>query len=190
MMCRLAEQKSIYEVLNIVDQISKSENAQLLIIGNPADINVAQKVDDSYYSRLENVFIHRTFAQPKLQHRVLAASDAILQPSKWGPCGYTQLEGMVYGAVPIVTNIGGHRNTVVPFNSENLSGYGITIEKPTSELILKSIQRAAELFQDKGMWKVAVMNAVNEDFTWSGKRDSVGNYISLYERIAEKRAQR
>lgn len=186
MMCRLAEQKSIYEVLDSINEINKIENIQLLVIGNPGNNKIAHKI--GHLDQYENVFVHGKFAHPRLQHRVLAASNAILQPSKWEPCGYTQLEGMVYGAIPIVTAVGGHRNTVVPFNPENLSGYGIIVENPTSKSIRESIQKAGKLFQNKELWKVAVMNAVNEDFTWSGKRDSVGKYLKVYEQAAQTRA--
>lgn len=182
MMCRLAEQKSIYEVLE-TSKALKELDLQLLIVGEPASPMVRTTI--SNYHNSENFFIHESFVGPQLQHRILAASDAILQASKWEPCGYTQLEGMAYGAIPIVTNVGGHKDTVKSFDGEN--GYGFLIDEPTTPKILEAMKSAVDLFKNKEKWKIAVMNAVNEDFSWDGKGDSVGKYLELYEQVIAKR---
>ena len=181
MMCRLAEQKSIQEVIEASERINQQEGVQLLIVGEPANHYIRNLI----YRRINqnNVFVHSSFADPELQHKILAASDAILQPSKWEPCGYTQLEGMAYGAIPIVTAVGGHKDTVISIDEDN--GYGIFIGEPTTDAIFKGIEDAVTLFKNEEGWKKAVMNAVRADFTWSGPRDSVGKYIRLYEEAAK-----
>jgi starch synthase len=185
MLCRLTEQKSIETVLGIAEKVNELGNIQLLLVGEAENKQIRDKAMD-LANKYPRIFAHPYFANPDLQHRVLAASDAILQPSKWEPCGYTQLEGMVYGAIPIVTMVGGHKDTVVPYHDGK--GYGITIASPTQEEIFEAIQKFKDLFQNKDAKRKAIMNAVQADFTWCGPKDSVGKYIALYEKAATMHA--
>ena len=180
MLCRLTDQKSIREVIDIAERIGRTEDVQLLIVGEAENESIRRNALNLSMRHTSRVFWYPYFAGPDLQHRILAASDGILQASKWEPCGYTQLEGMAYGALPIVTQVGGHKDTVIPFSGEE--GYGIIIEKPMCEDILIGIGRFISLFQNENARRTAVMNAVNADFTWCGPNDSVGKYIKLYEK--------
>jgi len=183
MMGRLADQKGIDLVLSAAAGINGLHGLKLLVVGETQENRVRQLLSGKLGI---NITGSLDFAKPEDQHLILAGSDAILMPSRYEPCGYVQLEGMRYGAIPIVTHVGGLKDTVVPFDGNN--GYGVIIREATPEHITNALREALQIFQNKERWRIAVMNALKEDFAWDGPRNSVGKYVQLYERVKEQRA--
>jgi len=184
MLARLSDQKSISEVVEAAKEISKMGGPQLLLMGEPEN----WKVRNELYSLrgTPNVYVYDEFARPELQHRVLASSDAILQASKWEPFGYTQLEGMVYGALPIVTDVGGYKDTMVWFNGNDDTGYAFKVADTTPGAIVDAVRDAHRLYRNPDRWAKARGNAVKEDFTWLGPKKPAKTYRETYANLMKE----
>ncbi|MEK6983050.1 MAG: glycogen/starch synthase [Nanoarchaeota archaeon] len=186
MMGRLVEQKGIELVEKALDKINSMKGVYLLIAGEPG---YGQK---SHFEQLAknvsgNVRIHPSFVGPRLQHLVLAGSDAILMPSRYEPCGLVQMEAMRYGTLVVAHPVGGLKETVMQFDGKN--GNGILIKQLTTEGILKAISELHELHRNPA-WVNATMNAARENLAWDGPRKSVDKYIAAYERAVRKKAEK
>jgi starch synthase len=122
-----------------------------------------------------------------LSHRMQAGGDAILIPSRFEPCGLTQLYGLAYGCVPLVARTGGLADTIVDANLAALSAgvaTGIQFTGVTYAALAMAISRAVALFQQPDLWRAIQRNGMNADFSWtySGKA-----YADLYAQlVAEK----
>ncbi|MBQ9348415.1 MAG: glycosyltransferase, partial [Oscillibacter sp.] len=111
-------------------------------------------------------------------HMIYAASDALLVPSLFEPCGLTQLIAMRYGTVPIVRETGGLKDTVQPYNQFTGEGNGFTFDRYESGLLLDAINRAKTLyFTERDNWDKMVVRNLEKDVSWE---NSARLYRSLY----------
>ena len=111
-------------------------------------------------------------------HRIYAGADALLVPSRFEPCGLTQLTAMHYGTVPIVRETGGLKDTVEPYNLFNNQGNGFTFDRYDSGLLLDAINRAKTLyFEHRECWNEVVVRDMNKDVSWER---SANDYRNLY----------
>lgn len=181
---RMAKQKGIVEILGAVKALQEIPGIRLFIIGEPESAEIRQAAENVRKSSsiLSGCFY---FAKPEQQHIALAGSDAILLPSCYEPCGLVPLEGMRYGAVPITSRVDGLCDTMVPFDGEN--GYSIPVKQVTGKGIVRALNEASDLFKNKEKWRVAVRNALDADFSWSGVNDGVGKYLALYEKARQSK---
>jgi len=147
--------------------------------------------DDSYEKRLENIqksypgrFAIRTDTNPILFHKVIAGSDILLVPSRHEPCGLNQFYGFRYGAVPVVHNTGGMKETVRPLNSETMEGNGFVFNQYTTQAFLDAVDRACGFYKEPGIWGRIMKAGFEEDFSWE---NSARKYVALYQRAIEKR---
>ena len=119
-----------------------------------------------------------------LAHRIVAASDMFLVPSRFEPCGLTQMQAMRYGAVPIVHAVGGLRDTVADTGDERLmtgEGQGFRFEHPTAEGLMWATDRAiARWRHDRQGWARLVRAVMEQDLSW---RQPARAYLDLYERV-------
>jgi len=106
-----------------------------------------------------------------IARRVYASSDIFIIPSRFEPCGLTQMVAMRYGAVPVVRAIGGLKDTV----EEGSTGF--VFEKFTQPEFLNAIKRAKTAFNDKNVWEGIVENCIKADFSWD---KSAKEYVALY----------
>ncbi|MBS0640181.1 MAG: glycogen synthase GlgA [Proteobacteria bacterium] len=123
-----------------------------------------------------------------LAHLIQAGSDAILMPSRFEPCGLTQLCALRYGAIPIVGRVGGLADTVVDANEAALSAgvaTGIQFAPVTDGALTEALNRAAALWQDKATWTRMQRNALKQDVSW---RRSAQKYAELYRALEAERA--
>jgi starch synthase len=119
-----------------------------------------------------------------LSHLILAGSDSIIMPSRFEPCGLTQLYALRYGALPLVRRTGGLADTVVDANAATLadgSATGFTFDAETPETLLGAIQRATALFRDQATWRRTVRQAMTRDFSWAA---AAREYAALYRELA------
>lgn len=181
LMARLEEQKGIDVVMQAMGELTKIEGVYLLIIGETGNDQLRRQLCEMNGNTKGRPY----FAPPELQHLVLAGSDAILHPSRNEPCGLVVLEGMRYGALPIVTSVDGHADTVIPFDGQQ--GYGFMISELTPQGIVHAVTQARDTFSKGEPWRKALGNVLREDFSWNGPRDPVGKYIELYERVVAQK---
>jgi starch synthase len=115
-----------------------------------------------------------------LAHRIEGGADLMLVPSRYEPCGLTQLYSLRYGAVPIVRKTGGLADTVVPYRPDaRSSATGFSFEKTDPEVLLGVILLALEAYRDKEEWTALMVRGMKQDFSWER---SAKQYVDLYER--------
>ena len=111
-------------------------------------------------------------------HRIYAGADALLVPSRFEPCGLTQLNAMHYGTLPIVRETGGLKDTVEPYNTFSGEGNGFTFDRYESGLLLDAINRAKTLyFTNRYHWDEVVQRDMAKDVSWE---NSAKQYKDLY----------
>lgn len=112
----------------------------------------------------------------ELAHKIYAASDFFLVPSRFEPCGLTQMIAMKYGSLPIVHEVGGLKDTV----KNELNGF--TFKEFSSKIFLETLKRAYQVYKKEDEMEKIIKKAMNEDFSWE---NSAGKYLELYERSVE-----
>lgn len=122
-----------------------------------------------------------------LAHLIQAGADAFLVPSRFEPCGLTQLYALRYGAAPVVSRVGGLKDTVVDANEMALQAgvaTGFQFSPPTAEALDLALRRAQEIFRDKDTWRKLQLNGMSTDVSW---RHPAKRYATLYrEAIASR----
>ena len=119
-----------------------------------------------------------------LSHLIIGGSDSILVPSRFEPCGLTQLYGLRYGALPLVRRTGGLADTVVDANAVTLaegSATGFAFDEATPEGLLAALQRAVALYRDRASWQRTRRQAMTRDFSWEA---AARQYVALYREMA------
>ena len=115
---------------------------------------------------------------PALSQRMYAAADMFLMPSKFEPCGLSQIIAMRYGTLPIVRETGGLKDTVVPYNEFTGEGTGFSFTNFNGDEMGDAVFRAARLFWDnRDAWNQLVTQAMSQDFSWTRSADK---YLDLY----------
>ncbi len=107
-----------------------------------------------------------------------AGADLYLMPSKYEPCGLTQLYALKYGTIPIVRYTGGLADTITRINGND--GTGFVFKKYEVDDMMKEIKRALKLYQDKETWFKLMKNAMEQDFSWY---NSAKKYVELYKKL-------
>lgn len=117
--------------------------------------------------------------------RILAAADLLLMPSLFEPCGLTQLTAMRYGALPLVRETGGLRDTVVPYNPYTGDGNGFSFANYNAHDLLHALGWALSIYGNKPVWRTLVQNAMAGDYSWAR---SARRYRELYDQLVLKEA--
>ncbi len=118
-----------------------------------------------------------------LSHQIIAGGDLILVPSRFEPCGLTQLYGLKYGTLPLVRRTGGLADTVVDSHKEsieNRSATGFVFDYPDAPAFLEAAMRAISLWQKQKLWSSVRQNALAQDFGWAKVAEQ---YQNLYHEI-------
>ena len=119
----------------------------------------------------------------ELAHRVYAGSDMLLVPSRYEPCGLTQMYGLRYGAVPIVRATGGLDDTVDEVDPSTGKGTGFKFAEASAAGLMAAVRRASAAYGRKSVWSGIVREGMTRDFSWPR---SAGRYLALYEAVAPK----
>ncbi len=125
-----------------------------------------------------------------LSHRVQAGSDAIIVPSRFEPCGLTQLYGLRYGTLPVVARVGGLADTVIDANEAALRdgvATGFQFSPVDADQLVVALERACDLFADTPAWQRVVKRAMTRNLGWSA---AAGAYLDLYQRLLTSRRSR
>jgi starch synthase len=123
-----------------------------------------------------------------LSHLIMAGADVILLPSRFEPCGLTQLYALRYGALPLVRRTGGLADTVVDANAVTLaegSATGFAFDEESSEALLETAGRAVALYADRASWQRVMRQAMTRDFSWDA---AARQYKALYTRLTARSA--
>ncbi len=120
----------------------------------------------------------------KLSRRIYAAADCLLVPSRYEPCGLTQMIALRYGALPIVRHTGGLADTVIDLQQNPNTGNGFGVNDATPDALLEAIDRVLELYPQRNRWLSVVKKGMNIDFSWEG---SARRYEELYRLALKKR---
>lgn len=175
MITRLTEQKGMDLVMRVIEDIL-ARDVQLVVLGT-GDWRYETKLRDieSRYPQKMKALI--TFSAD-LANKIYASADMFLMPSKFEPCGLSQMIAMRYGTIPIVRETGGLRDTVIPYDGEK--GTGFTFYSYNAYDMLGAIDRAISEYKVKESWAKLMKNAMSADFSW---KKSAKEYVKIYEKI-------
>lgn len=177
---RLTEQKGLHLVLAVLDELI-ARGGQLVVLG-------------AGDATLEAAFVQRSRAHPAsiavrigydetYAHQIFAATDVTLVPSRFEPCGLTQMYGLKYGSLPLVHRVGGLADTVVDCSLEDLAdgtANGFVFNRFDAQDLLRAVARAFALYADAGLWRQVSARAMRQKLGWSR---AAQDYLALYRRL-------
>lgn len=177
MVTRLTEQKGMDLVGAVIDEIMRAD-IQMVVLGTGdwRYENMVSRVESQYPNKFRAILQFSS----DLASKLYAASDLFLMPSKFEPCGLSQMIAMAYGSVPVVRETGGLKDTVEPFNPVEKTGVGFTFKTYNSYDMLDAVWRAYGTFFDKENWKAVVSNGMKKNFGWEV---SAKKYLDIYNSI-------
>ncbi|HVN70839.1 MAG TPA: glycogen synthase GlgA, partial [Desulfomonilia bacterium] len=161
---RLVEQKGIDCVLDAIPKMAAmGAKAVILGNGNPA---FEKRLKDLCHEYPSHLGIHIGFDETKA-HAIEAGSDFFLMPSRFEPCGLNQMISMRYGTIPIVTGVGGLRDTVMAIG-EGDKPNGLRVARPSAEALLDTVYQACRIFrEDPPLLNAMISNAMEQDVSWT-----------------------
>lgn len=177
MVTRLAGQKGLDILGRALPDILKAGVAVVILGTGDADI---QDMLAAAHRENPEMFGLRLAFEEQTAHAVYAGSDMFLIPSRYEPCGLTQMYSLKYGTPPIVRATGGLDDTVCEYDPETGTGNGFKFDEAAPEALLDAVLRAAALFKDKKAWQGLVRNGMAMDFSWD---KSARSYLELYKNL-------
>ncbi len=175
MVTRLTRQKGLDLVMYALDRILAG-GVQVAVLGTgDRDYEDGLRY---FQDKYPGTMAARIEFDPALSQRMYAAADMFLMPSKFEPCGLSQIIAMRYGTLPIVRETGGLKDTVVPYNEFTGEGTGFSFSNFNGDEMGDAVFRAARLFWDnRDAWNQLVTQAMSQDFSWTRSADK---YLDLY----------
>lgn len=179
---RLAKQKGIDLLMATLEEAIAESTAKFVFIGSgdPSYENFFRQLQDKYRNRVYSfIGFNNTLA-----HQLYAASDILMMPSQFEPCGLGQLMAMRYGCLPLVRETGGLKDTVMPYNKYTKEGYGFSFANYNAHELKKVLLDAILLYSNEQEdWQTLVKNAMKQDHSL----EQMGlEYIDLYQKIIKK----
>jgi starch synthase len=183
---RLSWQKGFDLLLDCLPLLDAC-NAQLALLGS-GDYALEAAFQDAAQHRPGQVGVYFGYEE-KLAHLIQAGADALIIPSRFEPCGLTQLCAMRYGAVPVVARVGGLADTIIDANEMALQSgcaSGIQFSPVSVEGLSAALRRAAALFTQKNLWRKLQTNGMKTDVSWT---HPARRYAAIYRDIAAQPAE-
>ncbi len=179
---RLTQQKGIDLVARIAPELI-ADGAQFALLGSgeAAIENALRRLAAAHPQQVAVRFGY----DEALAHRIIAGADLIALPSRFEPCGLTQLYGLRYGALPLVRRVGGLADTVVDADAQSLAAdtaTGFGFEAPEPRALLAAARRAIALYRDRVAWRRVQQRAMAQDFSWDA---AAARYIGLYRELTD-----
>jgi starch synthase len=179
---RLSWQKGLDLLLETLPHVL-AEGVQIVLLGS-GDSDLQEQFSAAAKSQPQQIGVFIGYDE-NLAHLIQAGSDALIVPSRFEPCGLTQLCALRYGAIPIVSRVGGLADTVIDANTaaiaENVAT-GFQFGPVTRPNLTEAIRRAKALFQDKPVWLRMQQNGMTVDVSW---HNSARHYADLYRQVAK-----
>ncbi|GBQ09973.1 glycogen synthase GlgA [Swaminathania salitolerans] len=182
---RLTRQKGVDLLADIAPRLFQS-NIQLAVVG-VGDADIMQRLRGLQLAYPRNLVCHLRYDET-LGHRLHSAVDASLIPSRFEPCGLTQLHALRYGSVPIAARVGGLTDTIVHANTAAIEegvANGVLFSPTEGDALYRAIRQAQRLFQQRSVWARLQRNGSLHDVSWHGK---AGHYARLLYRMAGRSA--
>lgn len=179
---RLVYQKGIDWLIRISPQLLR-RNVQLVVLGtgDPSLEEQLKKISRTHPNMRAMIQFDTALAQ-----KIYAASDMLLIPSRFEPCGLTQMIAMRYGTIPVARATGGLKDTIRPYHALNRSirgtGFLFTQKKPSA--LYSAIAKALKVYNNKINWRLLQQSAMKQDFSWN---KSAKAYMRLYMKLANKK---
>lgn len=183
MVSRLTPQKGTDLVIDLIEELI-SLDLQMVILG-VGDPELEERFKEARGRYGEKISVHLTFDE-KFAHRVIAGSDIFLMPSRYEPCGLSQIYALRYGAIPLVRKTGGLADTIIDATPRNILSRianGFMFETGTPHSLLTAIRLAICLYQDRPVWNSLIRAAMSADFSWDR---SAKEYIQIYQVALDK----
>ena len=172
---RLTNQKGLDLVNDVIPGIM-DEHTQVVVLGTGD--SQYENTFRYYENKYKGNFCAYIAYNENVAHNIYAGCDALLVPSRFEPCGLTQLISMRYGSIPIVRETGGLKDTVQPYNLFDNTGNGFTFDRYESGLLYDAINRAKTLyFENRKSWDEMVVRDMNKDVSWE---KSAKQYKDMY----------
>ena len=178
---RLVEPKGMDLIVRMMDEILLHENIQFVLLGT------GEKRYEDWFKGLAWRFPREVSANIRfsnqLAQRIYAAADIFLMPSNYEPCGIGQLIAMRYGAIPVVRETGGLKDTVIPYNKQTKAGTGFVFHDYNAHEMMYALKRALSLYANPIEWYRLMQNAMQADYSW---QQSGREYHRLYEKLCRE----
>lgn len=177
---RLDPQKGLDLVLQVFEELQGGP-VELVVLGtgDPALCQGFTRLSQKVPAR---IYFRGTFDEG-FAHLIYAASDLFLMPSRFEPCGLGQMIAMRYGSIPVVTQTGGLKDTVVDFSHGPGKANGFVSSVADVEGLKSTLRAALSVYQQTAIWRQIVSNAVETDFSWDR---SASAYVNLYQKAVQK----
>ncbi|OEH93138.1 starch synthase [Bacillus solimangrovi] len=177
MVSRLTQQKGLDLVVRIFHEMIQND-VQFVLLGT------GEKRFEHFFQQMEVEYPNKVKTligfNESLAHKIYAAADLFLMPSKFEPCGLGQLIALRYGAIPIVRETGGLNDTVQSYDEHTGNGNGFSFMNYNAHDLLFTIERALQFYRKKDMWKQIVTHAMEQDYSWE---KSAKEYDELYRNL-------
>ena len=182
---RLTSQKGVDLLLACLPELVRA-GVQLALQGT-GDAALEAALRQAQQAHPGRIHVHIGYDEARA-HRLIAGADAILVPSRFEPCGLTQLYGLRYGTLPIVRHVGGLADTVVdasPAHRAAGSATGFSFEAATPAALERCIRRAIELRADRAGWQAVMLRAMSQPLSWA---EPAQQYMRLYAALQRERS--
>lgn len=176
MVTRMTPAKGLDLLREVLDELLEYSDVQFVILGS-GDWEYESYFKDMQ-ERHRDKFVACFGFIPELSHKIYAASDIFLMPSKSEPCGISQMIALRYGSIPVVRSTGGLRDTV--FDSQDGYGNGFTFQSYNSRDMINAVYRAIGGYSNHSGWGILVDRAMNCDNTWN---KSAKQYLAMYKEL-------
>ncbi|MEJ2116869.1 MAG: glycosyltransferase, partial [Alphaproteobacteria bacterium] len=180
MITRLSDQKGLDMLLEVLPLLFQ-ENMQIVLLGS-GDPDLEAKLRAAADSLPGRIGVHIGYSET-LAHRIQAGSDVILVPSRFEPCGLTQLCALRYGALPVVARVGGLADSIIDANDMAMAAgvaTGFQFSPVNSDAFAWALSKAATLFHDQAVWRTMQTNGMKSDLSW---RIPAKRYAALYREL-------
>jgi starch synthase len=182
---RLTKQKGLDLLIEILPTLLAEFDVQFVTLGNGELIyrEFFQKLEADYPGRVGTYLMSNW----ELPRKIFSGADMLLLPSRFEPGGIVVIEGMRYGAVPVVRHTGGLADIVTEYDPEQGTGNGFMFKNYSSLSLYGAIVRSLQIYKNKKAWDGIVSRAMREDFSWDA---AAKKYMNLYDRATEFRKDR
>ena len=178
---RLTSQKGMDLVPAAIEDLLATDRIQVALLGS-GDHKIEMEFAALAERHPHNCAIRLAYDEA-LAHRIIGGADTILVPSRFEPCGLTQLYGLRYGTLPIVRRTGGLADTVTGFTARAKNPTGFVFETASLRALKRVLGRAIEVYRDGPTWRGLMQNAMRREFGWSRAAQA---YDKLYARIRRR----
>lgn len=184
---RLAEQKGVDLLVPVIEQWVATHDAQWVVLGT-GDRTYSEQLRTLARRHPERVAALLEFSNP-MAHRIEAGADMFVMPSRYEPCGLSQLYSLKYGTVPIVRATGGLVDTITDTNPDTLragTATGFQFTTYDTRTLSEAVLRACDHYAASEIWQQIVTTGMRQDWSWS---HSARQYVTLYEQMVARRRE-